>query len=211
MGPLRMIRVVLADDHNLVRAGLRVLLERLPDVEVVGEAENASAVVRAAVELRPDLVFLDIAMPGRDGLDAAAEIAQRAPATRVIVVSMHSIEDYVARALKLGVAGYITKDALPCELPRVIDAVMRGETYLSPKIATVVAAMRDAAGGLTPRQREILRLLAEGTRTKEIAHLLGLSVRTVECHRAQIMDRLGIRELAGLVKYAVRNGLTAPA
>ena len=207
-----MIRVVLADDHNLVRAGLRALLETLPDVEVVAEAADGRDAVAAVVATRPDIALLDIAMPGLNGLDAAGRIAAEAPDTRVVILSMHSSESYIAQALQLGVAGYVLKDAFSDELPVLLRSIMRGETYLSPGISKqVVEALRSRLGNpgevLTSRQREILQLLAEGKSTKEIAHLLNLSAKTVETHRAQIMERLDIHDLPGLVRYAIRIGL----
>lgn len=211
-----MIRIVLADDHNLVRAGLRALLEALPDVEVVAETADGREALAAIADKRPDVAILDIAMPGLNGLEAAARVARESPGTKVVIVSMHSGESYVAQALAAGVAGYVLKDACADELPVLLRSVMRGETYLSPAISKqLVDALRQRmAGGagaspdpLTARQREILQLLAEGKSAKEIAHLLGLSVKTVETHRAQIMERLDIHDLPGLVRYAIRSGL----
>jgi DNA-binding NarL/FixJ family response regulator len=211
-----LIRVVLADDHNLVRAGLRALLEDVPDVEVVGDYADGREALAAVVEKRPDVALLDIGMPGLSGLDAAARIADEAPGTRVVIVSMHGNERFVAQALAAGVAGYVMKDACADELPVLLRAVVRGETYLSPAISKrIVEAMRATRGGdeaegpLTPRQREILQLLAEGKNTKEIAHMLAVSAKTVETHRAQIMARLDIHDVPGLVRYAVRTGLVA--
>jgi DNA-binding NarL/FixJ family response regulator len=211
------IRVVLADDHNIVRAGLRALLEGLPDVEVVAESADGREAVAAVAAHRPDIALIDIAMPGLNGLEAAARIARDTPATRVVILSMHAGESYVAQALRVGVAGYVLKDAFSDELPVLLRSVMRGETYLSASISKVVVdRLRirleegdTSPGVLTPRQREILQLLAESKSTKEIAHLLGVSVKTVETHRAQIMDRLDIHDLPGLVKYAIRAGLTS--
>ncbi|HKA87327.1 MAG TPA: response regulator transcription factor [Haliangiales bacterium] len=212
-----MIRVVLADDHNIVRAGLRALLQGLPDVEVVAEAADGREALAAVAAHRPDVALIDIAMPGLNGLEAAARIAKDAPGTRVVILSMHSGESYVAQALRVGVSGYVLKDAFSDELPVLLRSVMRGETYLSPGISKqVVDRLRarldegdTSPDALTPRQREILQLLAEGKSTKEIAHLLGVSVKTVETHRAQIMERLDIHDLPGLVKYAIRAGLTS--
>ena len=207
-----MIRIVLADDHNIVRAGLRALLEGLPDVEVVAEAANGRDALAAVAAHRPDVALIDIAMPELNGLEAAARMVKEAPGTRVVILSMHSGESYVAQALKVGVSGYVLKDAFSDELPVLLRSVMRGETYLSPGISKqVVDALRarldEPAEILTSRQREILQLLAEGKTTKGIAHLLGVSVKTIETHRAQIMDRLDIRDVPGLVKYAIRIGL----
>lgn len=214
-----MIRIVLADDHNLVRAGLRALLVALPDVEVVAECADGREALAAIAEHRPDVAIVDIAMPGLNGLEVAARVARDVPTTKVVIVSMHSAESYVAQALAAGVAGYVLKDACADELPVLLRSVMRGETYLSPAISKQLvdalrARMADGAAGTSPdpltgRQREILQLLAEGKSAKEIAHLLGLSVKTVETHRAQIMERLDIRDLPGLVRYAIRTGLVS--
>ena len=214
------MRVVLADDHNLVRAGIRALLERMPDVQVVGEASDGRQALALIVRERPDLALLDIGMPELNGLEAAERIAREAPRTRLVMLSMHSNESYVAQALRLGVVGYLLKDSCVDELPVLLRAVARGETYLSPGISKqVVEALKTRLGDgtgadqgsptdrLTPRQREILQLVAEGKSTKEIASALALSVKTVETHRAQIMDRLDIHDVPGLVRYAIRAGL----
>jgi DNA-binding NarL/FixJ family response regulator len=214
-------RIVLADDHTLVRAGLRSLLEDLPDVQVVAECSDGREAVAAVAEHKPDIAVLDIGMPGLNGIDAAAQIVKDHPETRVVLMSMYSNERYVAQALTVGVAGYVLKNAAVEELPLLLKSVMRGETYLSPVISKQmvdVLRSRLAGGGagsgdapvvdpLTPRQREILQLLAEGQNTKEIAFTLGLSAKTVETHRAQIMDRLEIHDVPGLVRYAIRIGL----
>lgn len=210
-----MIRILLADDHNLVRAGLRALLSALPDVEVVAECADGREAIAVIAEKRPDIAILDITMPGMNGLEAAARITRDSPSTKVVIVSMHSAESYVAQALAAGVSGYVLKDAFVDELPVLIRSITRGETYLSSAISKqIVDGLRSRMGAgptqtdlLTPRQREILQLLAEGKSAKEIAHLLGLSVKTVETHRAQIMDRLDIHDLPGLVRYAIRVGL----
>ena len=215
-----MIRVALADDHNLVRSGIRALLERLPGVEVVGEASNGREALALIVQEKPDLALLDIGMPELNGLEAAPRIARESPRTRVVILSMHADEKHVAQALRLGVAGYVLKDSCADELPVLIRAVTRGETYLSPGISKQVvealkarmsegpveASMPDL---LTARQREILQLVAEGRSTKEIAAVLGLSIKTVETHRTQIMNRLQIRDVAGLVRYAIRAGIVS--
>jgi DNA-binding NarL/FixJ family response regulator len=216
------MRVVLADDHNLVRAGIRALLERMPDVQVVGEASDGRAALALIVREKPDLALLDIGMPELNGLEAAERIAREAPRTRLVVLSMHSNESYVAQALRLGVVGYLLKDSCVDELPVLLRAVARGDTYLSPGISKQVvdalkARMPDGGGAakgspvdlLTSRQREILQLVAEGKSTKEIASDLVLSVKTVETHRAQIMDRIGIHDVPGLVRFAIRFGLVS--
>jgi len=215
------MRVVLADDHNLVRAGIRALLERMPEVQVVGEASDGRQALALILREKPDLALLDIGMPALNGLEAAERIAREAPRTRLVMLSMHSNESYVAQALRLGVVGYLLKDSCVDELPVLLRAVARGETYLSPGISKqVVDALkaRLTGGGdqgspallLTPRQREILQLVAEGKSTKEIASDLGVSIKTVETHRAQMMDRLGIHDVPGLVRYAIRFGLISP-
>lgn len=212
------IRTLLADDHALVRAGLRTLLEGIEGVNVIAEAGSGDEAIRLAVELCPDLVVLDIAMPGASGLDAAARIRETLPATRILILSMHATDDFVQRALRVGASGYLLKDAAAVELELAIRAVMAGETYLSPRISKQVVdgyvRQADAApgplDGLTPRQRQILQLIASGQSTKQIAYELGLSVKTVETHRAQLMDRLGIRDVPGLVRLALRAGLVLP-
>jgi DNA-binding NarL/FixJ family response regulator len=215
-----MIRVALADDHNLVRSGIRALLERLPEVEVVGEASNGREALALIAREKPDLALLDIGMPELNGLEAAPRVARESPRTRVVILSMHADEKHVAQALRAGVAGYLLKDSFADELPVLIRAVLRGETYLSPGISKqVVEALKSRMSPetaepslpdpLTARQREILQLVAEGQSTKEIAATLGLSVKTVETHRTQIMNRLQIRDVAGLVRYAIRAGLVS--
>lgn len=205
------VRVLLVDDHTLVRAGLRALLVSLPDVDVIAEASNGRDAVEAAAHHQPDIVLMDIHMPELNGLDAAARISRELPGVRVIILSMLGNEEYVAQALRSGASGYLMKDADACELAIAIKAVMRGDTYLSPEAARHATTLAKRAGAppptLTPRQREILQLIAEGASTKEIAQKLNLGVRTVETHRIQIMDRLQIRDVAGLVKYAIRTGL----
>ncbi len=215
---MKPIRILLADDHALVRAGLRSLLESLPEVEVVAEAGDGREALRLAATHHPHIALLDIAMPELNGLEAAALLAKEAPDTRVIILSMHTSEEYVVRALRAGVAGYLLKDSGLAELELAVKAVARGETYLSPPMSKhVVADYVRRIGGeeslleqLTPRQREVLQLIAEGRTTKEIAQKLNLSVKTVETHRAQLMERLDIHDLAGLVRYAIRAGLVAP-
>jgi DNA-binding NarL/FixJ family response regulator len=215
---LKPIRVVLADDHTLVRAGLRKLLESVTQVTVVGEADDGLALLALVRQLQPDLVLLDIAMPGLNGLEAAARLTKMAPAVRVLVLSMHQNEEYVRQALRCGAAGYLLKDAAPDELAMAIKAVGRGETYLSPSVSKGVVSdyvqrlrSDDSPGtGLTPRQTEVLQLIAEGHSSKEIARRLDLSVKTVETHRSQLMKQLDIHEVTGLVRFAMRNGLVSP-
>ncbi len=212
------VRVLLADDHTLVRAGLRKLLEAMPEVEVVGEASDGLALLALAAQLRPNLVLMDIAMPGLNGLEATARLARQSPDIRVLILSMHQNEEYVRQALRHGAAGYLLKDAAPMELDLAIRAVLRGETYLSPAVSRgVVSDYVQRLRGeetpgtqLTPRQREVLQLVAEGHSTKEIARRLDLSVKTVDTHRSQLMKLLDIHEVAGLVRYAMRVGLISP-
>jgi DNA-binding NarL/FixJ family response regulator len=212
-----MIRVLLADDHSLVRAGIRSLLGAMAEVAVVGEAASGEQAIELAQREQPDVVLMDIAMKGITGLEAAALMRERLPAVRVVILSMHSGEEYVLQALRAGAAGYLLKDAATGELELALRSVMRGESWLSPAVSRqVVEGYVQRTGGdsapelLTARQREVLRLVAGGKSTKEIAFLLNLSVKTVETHRAQIMDRLGIRDVAGLVRYALRTGLVPP-
>lgn len=212
-----MIRVVLADDHALVRAGMRSLLGGMAEVQVVGEASSGEEALQQAESERPDVVLMDIAMKGMTGLDAAARMRERLPTVRVIILSMHSGEEYVLQALRAGAVGYLLKDAATGELELALRSVMRGESWFSPAVSRqVVEGYVQRVGGeavadvLTARQREVLRLVAGGKSTKEIAYDLNLSVKTVETHRAQIMERLGIRDVAGLVRYALRTGLVPP-
>ena len=219
-------RVLLAEDHALVRAGIRALLQNLTGVQVVAEASDGREALRLVKTYQPDVVLMDIAMAGLNGLEATARVTKEFPAVRVIILSMHSTEEYVAQALRAGAAGYLLKDAAAAELELAVTSVARGETYLSPAVSKHVIAdyLRRAGGGaargdegtpsptalLTPRQREILQLIAEGHSTKEIAALLHLSVKTVETHRMQLMARLDVHEVAGLVRYAIRVGLVMP-
>jgi DNA-binding NarL/FixJ family response regulator len=210
------IRVVLADDHTLVRAGIRALLDRMPDVEVVGEAGEGSEAVAQVAATRPDVLLADVAMPGMGGLEAAERLRREFPDVRVVMLSMHANEEYVLQALRAGASGYLLKDAASVELDLALRAAVSGQTYLSPAISRqmIDSYMTRVAGGatpepLTPRQREILRLIAEGKSTKEIAFALTISVKTVETHRSQLMDRLDIHDVAGLVKYAIRTGIVS--
>jgi DNA-binding NarL/FixJ family response regulator len=213
------VRVLLADDHALVRAGIRALLEGLEGVTVVAEAGNGGEVLELARKHRPDVVLLDISMPGLGGLEASALLKQDLHEVRVVRLSMHANEEYVLQALRAGASGYMLKDSATAELELALQAVMQGETYLSPRISKqMVEGYVQRVGGeqpksdnLTPRQRQVLQLIAGGHSTKEIAYRLELSVKTVETHRAQLMDRLQIRDIAGLVKYAIRNGLVTTA
>jgi len=209
------IRVMLADDHALVRAGLRALLQSLDGVQVVAEVGGGHEALQAVADHQPDVVLMDIAMPGMNGLEAAERVMKQWPSVRLIVLSMYTNEDYVRQALAAGAAGYLQKGADPAELELAIKAVMRGETYLTPAVSKhVVQNYLEQSGkkpgavqDLTPRQREVLQLIAEGHSTKDIAQRLNLSVKTIETHRTELMHRLGIHDVAGLVRYAIRTGI----
>jgi DNA-binding NarL/FixJ family response regulator len=212
------IRIVLADDHALVRAGVRSLIASIPGAEVVAEAGDGHEVLALVDKWRPRLVLMDIAMPGLNGLEATARLTKSHPETSVIILSMHAAEEYALQALRAGAAGYLLKDADLSELEFAITAVARGQTYLSPAMSKHLvtdyrrrlAEQADPLDRLTPRHREVLQLIAEGQTTKDIATRLKLSVKTVETHRAQLMDRLDIHDVAGLVRFAIRVGLVAP-
>lgn len=211
------VRVLLADDHQLFRDGLRSLLQRSPDFTVVGEAGDGLEALRLCNELRPDIVLLDISMPGLNGVEATRRIAAEAPQTRVLILSMHADRRFVAETLRAGASGYLLKDSAFPEVVRAIQAALQGHVFLSPAITDVVAqdfAVRvpppqnSAFQLLSPREREVLQLLAEGRATKEIAGQLSVSTKTVETHRRQIMEKLGLHSVAELTKYAIREGLT---
>ena len=215
---MKNVRIFLADDHTLLRAGIRSLLEKMPGVEVVGEAADGREALNLVKTLLPDIVLMDIAMAGLNGLEATARIAREFPGVRVIILSMHANEEYVLQTLRAGAAGYLLKDAATAELELAIHAVARNDTYLSPAISKRVvedylgrtSGEKSPLEQLTPRQREILQLIAEGKSTKEMAFVLGVSVKTVETHRAQLMDRLGVHDVPGLVRHAMRMGLVPP-
>jgi DNA-binding NarL/FixJ family response regulator len=213
---VKLTRILLADDHVLVRAGVRALLESVEGVEVVAEAGDGHEALRLVAQHRPDLVLMDISLPSLQGLEAAARVVKGYPQTRVIILSMHNDEEYVRQALRLGVAGYLVKGGDRVELELAIKAAVRGDVYLSPRISRGVVTDSLQRGPLpvgarlTGRQKEVLQLIAEGHTTKEIARQLGLSVKTAESHRTQVMERLGIHDVAGLVRYAIRSGLVSP-
>jgi DNA-binding NarL/FixJ family response regulator len=212
------VRILLADDHTLVRAGIRSLLESVPGLTVVAESGDGREALELIVKHRPDVALLDIGMPGLSGIEVARRCTQESPRTKVIILSMHADATYVRQAMRAGVAGYLLKGAAVVELPFAVESVMRGEIYLTPRIsqAVVDGYLRDGGDepapleALTDRQREILQLVAEGKSTKEIAHLLDLSVKTVETHRTRIMERLDIHDVPGLVRFAIRAGLISP-
>lgn len=214
---MKAIRVVIADDHGLVRAGIRALLQDLENVEVVAEACDGREAIDLLQKHRPDVVLMDIGMAGMNGLDATVRIAKEYPDTRVIMLSMHSNEEYVLQSIRAGASGYLLKDSRKQELEFAVRSVAQGKMYLSPEISRHVieryAARTDEAATplelLTPRQREILQLVAEGRTNKDIARLLKISIKTVDTHRTQLMERLNIHDVAGLVRYAIKIGLVS--
>lgn len=215
---MKRVRVLLADDHELVRAGLRLLLESIEGIDVVGEASNGREAIDLAGTLRPDVVLMDIMMPELNGLDATARITSTRPGPHVLVLSMNAGEESVLAALRAGASGYLLKNVRPVELELAIRAAARGERYLCPGVSghvvdRAVSRTRVAESSwdlLTPRQREVLQLVSEGCSSKEIARRLDISVRTAETHRTQLMETLDIHDVAGLVRYALRKGLIAP-
>ena len=212
------IRILLADDHRILREGLRSLLAQQPDITVVGEASNGEAAVALARELRPDLVIMDVVMPGMDGISATRQIRAECPDTRVIALSMHSDLHFVSEMVRAGALGYLVKDSSFEELNQAVRSVIANRPYLSTVITgTLVedfvrqtSAPEGPSGlSLTPREQQILRLLADGKRVKEVARLLHISVKTVESHRQNIMDKLEIHSTIGLTRYALQKGLTS--
>jgi DNA-binding NarL/FixJ family response regulator len=212
---MKTIRVLLADDHTLVRAGMRSLLESIDGVEVVAESGDGHETLDLIAKLLPDVALVDIGMPGLSGLEVTRRISGASSRTRVVILSMHAEPSYVAQALRAGAVGYLLKGGSVEELPLALQAAMRGETYLTSRVSRSIVDgfLRDTVdatdplAGLTDRQREILQLVAEGKSTKEIATLLDVSIRTVETHRARLMERLEIHDVAGLVRFAIRAGL----
>jgi DNA-binding NarL/FixJ family response regulator len=213
------IRIILADDHALVRQGIRSLLDKLDDIEVVGEVNNGREALELSRTSQPDIVLMDITMPDLNGLEALNRMKKACPTTRVIMLSVHGGEEYFQQALDSGAAGYLLKDADQMELELAIRTVVRGDIYLSPAVAKyTLDAYRERKEGdqgplacLSSRHKEILQLIAEGYANKEIAQRLDLSPRTVEAHRAELMERLNIRDVPGLVKIALRAGLIKPS
>jgi DNA-binding NarL/FixJ family response regulator len=212
------VKIILADDHRIMREGLRALLEKQSGMEVIAEAEDGRSTVDLAHELKPDVVVIDISMPDLNGIDATRQIIGAAPHIKVIALSMHSDRKFVREMLSAGASGYLLKDSAFEELGTALAAVINNQTYLSPKIADTV--IKDYLGkidptgsktspSLTSREREVLQLLAEGKTTKEIASKLCVSVKTIETHRKQIMEKVGLNSVAELTKYAIREGLTS--
>jgi DNA-binding NarL/FixJ family response regulator len=213
---IKPVRVILADDHTLVRAGVRALLEKLPEVKVLGEASNGREALELVKTHKPDVVLMDITMPGLNGLEAAARMAKEFPEVRVIILSMHNNEEYYWRALKAGAAGYLLKKAATAELAVALQRVIHGEIYLSQEISTrllkkfplgEIADRKSPFEQLTGRQREILQLIAEGQNTKEIAEILKVSPKTIEYHRMKLMTGLNVHDVPGLVRFALGVGL----
>ncbi len=211
------MRVLLADDHRMMRDGLRAVLEK-DGVEVVGEAANGREAVEQALALTPDVVVMDIAMPELNGIDATRRIVTGRPSTKVLALSMSADRRYVTAMLEAGASGYLLKNAASDELLRALEVVMRGETYLSPSIAGDVVGRATVQGSpsslraekqLTPRERQVLQLLAEGKSSKEIAMALHIALPTVETHRRQLAAKLNLRTIAELTKYAIREGITS--
>ena len=214
---MRKVRVLLADDHQLMRSGIRLMLEREPDMSVVGEASDGREAVALAKSLRPDIVIMDIGMPSLNGIEAAAQMTQENPELPIMIVSMHPDETYVLRALKAGARGYLLKDSAEADLIKAVHVVAAGKSFFSPAVSKVLlddyvrklkrSGTDDAYDLLTPREREVLQLIAEGKSNKEIANLLNLSVYTVESHRSNLMEKLNLRGLPELILYAVRKGI----
>jgi len=214
---VKKLRILLADDHSVMRSGLRALLEREGNLEVVGEAANGRDAVSLSSTLSPDIVVMDVAMPVLNGIEAARSILRQAPTTRVVMLSMHSDESYVMRSLNAGARGYLLKDSAAAELLSALDAVSRGKSFFSSAVRRLLAedyvralrqkGMVDSYELLTSREREVLQLLAEGKTNKEVATSLNISPYTVETHRGNILEKLGLHTPAELILYAVRKGI----
>ncbi len=210
-----MIRVIVADDHGVVRKGVRFLLQQENDIEIIAEAEDGREAVRLAADKRADVLIVDIAMPHLNGIDAAAQITKSNPSTRVIILSMYSDEEFLIRALNAGAKGYLLKDSAEPDLVRAVRSVAQGKTFFSPDIAHMLLedymrrlqqeGLQDSYGLLTEREREVLQLLAEGKSNKEAAAILNLSLHTVETHRTNFMQKLGLHNTAEIVIYAMRK------
>jgi len=214
---MKRIRVLLADDHTLIRAGLRMVVDAQQDLTVVGEADNGREAVALAQTLKPDIVVMDIGMPSLNGIEAARQIREALPETQIVMLSMHSDEGYVLRALKAGAKAYLLKDSAEADLARAVRSAAAGKSFFSPAVGKVLledymrklqrTGAEDSYELLTAREREILQLVAEGNSSKEIAGLLNLSAYTVETHRARIMQKLSLRSIPDLILYAVRKGI----
>jgi DNA-binding NarL/FixJ family response regulator len=213
---MKPIRVLLVDDHELMRAGIRSLLKEVDQVEVVGEAEDGRDCLQLVESLKPDVVLMEIMLPEMNGLDATARTVSKYPNVRVIILSRQASEEYVLQAMRAGASGYLLKNISPTELEAAIRAVSHGETHITPAVAKhlvkgfLEGSKTSSVEGLTPRQREVLQLVAEGNSSKQIAKKLNISLKTAEVHRADLMKALDIRDVAGLVRYAIRVGLVSP-
>ena len=206
------IRILLADDHAVVRAGFRMILAAHPDMEIIGEAGDGRSVLEQAQKLRPDVVVMDVAMPGLNGIEATRRLAEAQPHARVLALSMHKDSVYVREMLRAGARGYLLKDSIDSDLIAAVRAVARGEAYLSPAISDGVLTdyrrhVSDPLDLLTTREREVLQLIAEGKTNKDIASLLKLSVYTVDSHRGRIMEKLNLHSTSELVRFAMRSGI----
>ena len=216
---MKTIRVIVADDHTIIRSGLKALLDREPDIEVVAEAADGRQAVQKAQELQPEVVLLDIAMPNLNGIEAARQISAKMPQTAIVFLSMHSDESYVLKALKSGAKAYLLKDSAEYDLINAIRSVKEGKAFFSPSISKMMMEeymrqmqdreIEDSYELLTTREREILQLLAEGKTNKEVASILNLSLYTVETHRGNILQKLNLHSGAELILYAVRKGVIA--
>ena len=214
---MKSIRVLLADDHKLIRAGLVLVVEQQPDLNVVGEADDGRQAVELAETLKPEVVVMDIGMPNLNGIEAARQITETRPETAVVMLSMHADEGYVLRALKAGARAYLLKDSATTDLAEAIRAVVEGKSFFSPAVSKVLlqdymrklrrTGAEDSYDLLSPREREVLQLVAEGKSNKEVATLLNLSTSTVETHRARIMQKLNLKGVPELILYAVRKGI----
>ncbi len=206
------IQVLLTDDHAILREGLRALLDRFPDIEVVGEAQNGAEAIEQVRTLRPNVVLMDIAMPGINGLQATREIRKEYPDTRVLILTQHEDRQYVMPLVRAGASGYVLKRALGADLINALRTVARGETFLYPPVASTVLEQVQCSGhadaaSLTPREKEILKHIAQGETNPQIAMALSLSIKTVDWHRANLMSKLDLHTVADLVRYALKSGL----
>jgi DNA-binding NarL/FixJ family response regulator len=211
--------VLLADDHKMIRAGLRLVLAQQADIMIAGEADDGREAVTLAAELKPDVVVMDVGMPNLNGIEASLQIKQARPETAIVMLSMHSDEGYILRALRAGAAGYILKDSAEADLVGAVHAVAEGKSFFSPKVSRILledymrklkkTGAEDSYDLLSAREREILQLVAEGKSSKEVANLLNLSVYTVETHRGNIMQKLNLRGIPELILYAVRKGIVS--